>query len=101
MQQHKNCGELTVERIQEAENLIISWVQGNYFSKAIATLKRIASKGTDHASLPDRKRMVKGCSIYNLDPFLDENGVLRVGGHLKKSNLKIDMKFPILLPKRC
>ena len=100
VQQHKNCGELTVERIREAENIIISWVQGNYFSKEIATLKRIASKGTAHASLPDRKRMLKGCSIYNLDPFLDENGVLCVGGRLKKSNLKIDMKFPILLPKR-
>ncbi|XP_006825478.1 uncharacterized protein LOC102802649, partial [Saccoglossus kowalevskii] len=39
-------------------------------------------------------------SLKNLDPFLDENGLLRVGGRLKRSAFLYGVKHPILLPKR-
>lgn len=35
-----------------------------------------------------------------MHPFLDCNGILRVGGHLQKSLLSFDEKHPIILPKR-
>jgi len=38
-------------------------------------------------------------SIYKLDPFVDEEGTLRVGGRLKRSKLNLEFKHPILLPK--
>ena len=38
-------------------------------------------------------------SLQKLDPFLDQNGVLRVGGRIRRANLKEDIKFPILLPR--
>lgn len=34
-----------------------------------------------------------------LAPFIDEVGLLRVGGRLRNSSLSIDAKFPVLLPK--
>ena len=34
-----------------------------------------------------------------LDPFLDENMVLRVGGRLKRSTINYYEKHPIILPK--
>lgn len=40
------------------------------------------------------------CKILNLNPFLDNDGVLRVGGRLAKSELPYDTKHPIILPKR-
>ena len=35
--------------------------------------------------------------ISNLDPFIDENEVLRVGGRVKRSNLNNEYVHPILL----
>ena len=40
-------------------------------------------------------------SIYQLDPFVDKDGVLRVGGRLLKSNLNHKLKHPFLVPKDC
>ena len=35
-----------------------------------------------------------------LDPFLDENGVLRVGGRLKHADLSTAVKYPAILPRK-
>ena len=40
-------------------------------------------------------------SIHKLDPFPDEDGVLRVGGRFLKSNLNQELKHPVLVPKYC
>ena len=37
--------------------------------------------------------------LANLSPFIDSDGLLRVGGRLKNSYLSFDAKHPILLPK--
>ena len=37
--------------------------------------------------------------LLQLDPFLDEEGILRVGGRLGFSNLTFGQKHPIILPK--
>ncbi|XP_053686518.1 uncharacterized protein LOC128736060 [Sabethes cyaneus] len=37
--------------------------------------------------------------LYQLSPFLDGNGVVRVGGRLQQSDLSYDNKHPILLPQ--
>lgn len=40
--------------------------------------------------------------MYRLDPFLDQDGIIRVGGRLNKSKkFSEDFKHPIILPKRC
>ena len=46
------------------------------------------------------KTMKKSSSLYKLDPFLDEDGVLRVGGRLGKSSDPYDVKHPVILPKK-
>ncbi|CAG7722444.1 unnamed protein product, partial [Allacma fusca] len=37
--------------------------------------------------------------ILSLSPFMDEDGVLRVGGRLRNSSLTFDQKHPILFPR--
>ena len=44
--------------------------------------------------------MKKKSNLYTLDPFLDENGVLRVGGHLKHADLSTAVKYPVILPRK-
>ena len=41
----------------------------------------------------------KNSHIYNLDPYLDEDGIIRVGGRLEKSNWNNECIHPIVLPK--
>ena len=47
-----------------------------------------------------RESEVKSTSqLYNLDPYLDEDGVLRVGGHLRKAKMPDPVKHPAILPR--
>nr|CAI5841713.1 unnamed protein product [Callosobruchus analis] len=50
--------------------------------------------------LSESKPIPKGSRLLNLDPFLDTNGYLRVGGRLSKSNLSFDTKHPLILGAR-
>ena len=44
--------------------------------------------------------MKKNSNLYTLDPFLDKNGVLRVGGRLKHADLSTAVKYPAILPRK-
>jgi len=41
--------------------------------------------------------VAKSSSLYRLDPFIDENGILRVGGRIRRSDFSYDVKHPIIL----
>ena len=41
----------------------------------------------------------RSSSLFKLHPFLDNDGVLRVGGRLKRSMLDINKVHPVILPK--
>ncbi|XP_037931191.1 uncharacterized protein LOC119666002 [Teleopsis dalmanni] len=46
-----------------------------------------------------KKRDLKGSSsLHGLSPFIDDSGVIRVGGRLTSSHLTYDAKHPMLLP---
>ena len=52
-----------------------------------------------HHGNGDRKTLIKRNSVYKLDPFMDEKGLLRVRGWLRKPNLHITDVHPILVGK--
>ncbi|GBN85001.1 hypothetical protein AVEN_184934-1 [Araneus ventricosus] len=62
-------------------------VQGEVFSAEVRNLQ--CQKGV----LPKSK-------LKNLNPFLDSDGVLRVGGRLGNSDLPYVSKYPAILPNR-
>ena len=72
--------------LQAAETAIIKSVQHLYFKGELGFLKA-------------RKSIVKKSLIYILEPFLDEEGLLRVGGCLKNAPLPEKAQHPIILPK--
>lgn len=49
--------------------------------------------------MTNKLSIIKG-RLINLNRFLDDNGLLRVGGCLRKSNLTSQQKHPILIPSR-
>jgi len=79
-------GPLTVTEINGALKRWISLVQRQHFEDEVQKL-------TKHQELSARSK------IRTLHPFMDPEGLLRVGGRLANSNLPFDQKHPFLLPK--
>ncbi len=77
---------LAVEDMQRAEQAIIKYVQRNVFAKEIKELKTSAGVG-------------KASSIYFLEPMVDEDGILRVGGRLNKAGIEETARHPMIVPR--
>ncbi|CAB4012547.1 Hypothetical predicted protein [Paramuricea clavata] len=76
-----------VEELLQAEVAIVKQVQEQAFSKEIQTLRSMQKPDSGQDDVRRRKAvMKKTSSLYRLDPFLDKEGVLRVGGRLTRAN---------------
>lgn len=72
--------------VQTPDSYIIRSVQQEYF--------------TEFQCLKDGKPIPRSSKIFNLNPFLDRDSILRVGGRLKHSiSLDYQEKHPIIFPK--
>ncbi|XP_071652185.1 uncharacterized protein [Temnothorax longispinosus] len=54
---------------------------------------------SEYKALSQGKPISTSSGLLSLSPYMDETGVMRVGGRLKNSNLPIDACYPILLPR--
>lgn len=73
--------------LRAAELLIIHVIQHEAFLDEIIALK-------------SGQTVLKTSPIYDLDPYLDDTGLLRIGGRLRRSNLTTQEKNPIIIPKK-
>ena len=65
---------------------------------AVIRLVQQESLADVHASLVSKSKSESSLSKkFNL--FIDSNGIIRIGGRLKRSSQDFDVKFPILIPK--
>lgn len=78
--------QLSVKELNETEIRIMKIIQKSCYSRTWCELSNGHS-------------INKG-SIASLNPFLDERGLIRVGGRLKMSQLSFAQKHQILLPSR-
>ncbi|XP_043258558.1 uncharacterized protein LOC122400888 [Colletes gigas] len=83
---NRRKGSLTVEELQEASSCLIRLLQATAFPDEI---RQLGNKG----NLPSNSKLLP------LNPFLDDQGIIRVGGRLQNSTLTYARKHPILLPK--
>lgn len=82
----KHKGLLQAEELEQSMNALLKIVQRKTYAEEI---KRI-SQG---------KEILHSSKIISLCPFLDSNGLLRVGGRLREATLDYDHKHPIIIPK--
>ncbi|GFY73731.1 integrase catalytic domain-containing protein [Trichonephila inaurata madagascariensis] len=78
-------GSLTSEKLSEAERFWIQVEQEKFFPEELKSLKD--------------SKIEKESPLYNCMFYLDENGLIRLGGRLEFCNLSIDEKHPLILPK--
>ncbi|XP_066585519.1 uncharacterized protein [Prorops nasuta] len=82
----KKVGFLTFDEIERARISTIRWVQSTAFKDEMQCLNT-------------NRALTKRSSIYKLRPFVDGQGVIRVGGRLTHSALPFPKKHPPILPK--
>ncbi|XP_062600292.1 uncharacterized protein LOC134261921 [Saccostrea cucullata] len=70
---------------KEAESLIIKEVQSEMFPDEIECIRLY-------------KKLPKESKIVIFDPFIDENGLMRVGGRLRHAKIPADERHPIIIP---
>ncbi|KAL4127543.1 hypothetical protein QTP88_011710 [Uroleucon formosanum] len=83
----KLIGHLTTEEFRQATLHCCKLVQEEEFS-------------SDITKLLNNKNLLSKSKVLCLAPFIDQEGVLRVGGRLRHSSFTNDKKHPILLPKQ-
>lgn len=83
---------LTVFELRRA---LTFWVKHSQLTAFDTEMKWLLGSNNDRKNLPST------CKIVNLNPFVDAEGVLRVGGRLAKTELPFDEKHPVILSKQC
>ena len=60
----------------------------------------VAQREAFSEDLAGNKSIPKHSKLSKLDPFIDDDGIVRIRGRLKKySDLSYDSKHPVILPK--
>ena len=97
------CQILTVENLRLAEVEIIRSVQQECFKEEICILKSygLRMSAPDRNDVRRRNRAIRESScLYRLDPYLDGDGIVRVGGRLGKAGFPLEIKHPVILPRK-
>lgn len=76
---------LDTKELKDAHDIIIKLVQRTEYDQEISALVK--------------KTVLKKSPLISLNPFLDNCGLLRVGGRLRNANLPETTKHPLILPK--
>ena len=79
--------EIDIKEFEYGQSVLVKLIQQREYSEEILAYR----KSSQFSSKKMKTR------IWRLDPFLDEDGVLRVGGRLRKSNLIDVAKHPVIL----
>jgi len=79
-------GPLTSLELKTALEFWVKETQRHHFSSELNALSK-------------KQLFSRSSSIAKLHPFIDHDGLLRVGGRLQNSQLTFDQRHPILLPK--
>ena len=79
--------QTTVSDLQSAEIEILRHVQADCF-------------GDELHKMSCGQSVAKNSALARLNPFVDQNGLIRVGGRLTNSSLDSDLKTPVILPRK-
>ncbi|XP_028413601.1 uncharacterized protein LOC114536441 [Dendronephthya gigantea] len=91
-----------VEDLEQAEHILIRNIQQHHFHEEMAVLQSLKD-GQFKNNVETRKRnqtLKHFSSLHRLDPFVDQQGIIRVGGRIKRAEVSFQEKHPVVLPKR-
>ena len=87
--------------LQQATTVIIKAVQQEVYADEFKLQHQIRTAEVNHGVCTNElKHMIKRSTLYHLNPFIDDDGTLRVGGRLRRSKLEYREKHPVFMPKK-
>lgn len=87
LQGNKSTGPITVVELDYAKMVLVKLSQHECFLEELQILSKTTCLNKKH-------------SLSSLVPFIDDFGVLRVGGRLRNTSLPYDTKHPVLLSSK-
>lgn len=84
LKSQRQSGPLLVDEVKDAKKVILKVAQLESFPQEIAALQKgrpVSSKS----------------KLVSLSPFLDDDGIIRVGGRIGKAVIPFEAKHPIVL----
>ena len=89
---------VTLTEFQLAEKEDLKIIQREHFYEEIQVLMKLKVAGEEVSTrelAKQRNKIIKTSScLYRLDPFLDRDGLMRVGGRIKRADLPAATKHP-------
>ena len=90
-------GELSVNEVQVAEREIIKQLQKQSFPRVVEAPQRVTRNQVPHQVKPGLRKLKIATSLCKLNPVLDSEGLLRVGGRLENAAISYNSKHQIIL----
>ena len=87
---------VTVNELAEVKRQMFKLVQEQEFRNELQSLK---SENFAELEYQQHKNVSRKRPLEKIDPFIDEYGIITVGGSIRRSNLESDVKHPVILPK--
>lgn len=82
----RRTGEFTVTELKNAE-------------KALCAISQNDTYGEELDALKQERQVPRSSSIFNLTPYLDQDGLIRINGRIEAAQLEYDVKNPIILAR--
>ena len=92
---------LTAKELQQVVTVIVRTVQRDSFGPELSSTLHSGTEPVKASRKEngEKKHALKGSPLYQLDPFVDSDDVVRVGGCLRQAQLEYGEKHPVLLTK--
>ena len=90
-----------MKELDQAALVIIRAVQEEAFGEVLKLELRDRTREEESSRnrASEKKRTMKKSALFRLGPFVSDDGLLRVGGRLRRARLEYGEKHPVVLPK--
>lgn len=90
----KKVKKYTTADLDTAASMILKALQLKHYKKEIEKLQCQEDTNSEKKTTS----VGKISSIFRLDPFMDEFGILRVGGRIKRASMTFELRHPAIIP---
>lgn len=93
-----------IQKCRKPPTAVTNWLSKTELTKSLHFWIRLVQEQHfpgELKSLASNQQIDRKSQIINLNPFLDQDKLLRLGGRLKYSKLSFNEKYPFIIPKGC
>ena len=73
-------------------------MQGNAYPNEVEILTKVRQRKDNTRDLPELS-LRRNSSLIKLDPYLGSDGLVCVGGRIRRANVSRDQAHPVIIPK--